>query len=42
VLCPSFYRAELIRNPNRWDRFLAALRARVIGLLGGPPRKASA
>ena len=20
VLCPSFYRVELIRNPTRWDR----------------------
>src|SRR5712691_3708711 len=35
VLCPSFYRAELIRNPNWWDRALAAWRYRVIGLLGG-------
>jgi indolepyruvate ferredoxin oxidoreductase alpha subunit len=35
VLCPSFYRAELIRNPSRWERFIAALRARVIGYLGG-------
>jgi indolepyruvate ferredoxin oxidoreductase alpha subunit len=31
VLCPSFYRAELITNPNRWDRFLARLRQAVIG-----------
>jgi indolepyruvate ferredoxin oxidoreductase alpha subunit len=38
VLCPSFYRAELTRNPNRWDRLLAALRARVIGLLSGPAK----
>ena len=22
VLCPSFYRAEIIRNPNWWDRAL--------------------
>jgi indolepyruvate ferredoxin oxidoreductase alpha subunit len=42
VLCPSFYRAELIRNPNRWDRMVAALRARIIGFLGGPVRKAPA
>jgi indolepyruvate ferredoxin oxidoreductase alpha subunit len=33
VLCPSFYRAELINNPSRWDRFLFRLRAAVIGLL---------
>jgi indolepyruvate ferredoxin oxidoreductase alpha subunit len=31
VLCPSFYRASIIDNPGRWDRFKAALRARVIG-----------
>jgi indolepyruvate ferredoxin oxidoreductase alpha subunit len=35
VLCPSFYRAELIRNPNWRDRAIAALRSRVIALLGG-------
>jgi indolepyruvate ferredoxin oxidoreductase alpha subunit len=35
VLCPSFYRAELIRNPTWWDRLVAALRRRVIGVLGG-------
>ena len=23
VLCPSFYRAELIYNPSRWDRLVA-------------------
>ena len=33
VLCPSFYRAELISNPGRWDRIKAAMRARVIGFL---------
>jgi indolepyruvate ferredoxin oxidoreductase alpha subunit len=26
VLCPSFYRAEVIHNPNAWDRFLLGLR----------------
>jgi indolepyruvate ferredoxin oxidoreductase, alpha subunit len=25
VLCPSFYRAEVIQNPNAWDRLLARL-----------------
>src|SRR5882672_5154677 len=35
VLCPSFYRAELIRNPNWWDRAVAAWRYRIIALLGG-------
>src|SRR5499425_786779 len=35
VLCPSFYRAELIRNPGWWDRTIAAWRHRVIAMLGG-------
>ena len=26
VLCPSFYRAEIIRNPSLWDRALFRLR----------------
>jgi indolepyruvate ferredoxin oxidoreductase alpha subunit len=26
VLCPSFYRAEVIQNPNLWDRFVAGVR----------------
>jgi indolepyruvate ferredoxin oxidoreductase, alpha subunit len=33
VLCPSFYRAELIHNPSRWDRFIGRLRLTVIGAL---------
>jgi indolepyruvate ferredoxin oxidoreductase alpha subunit len=33
VLCPSFYRAELIYNPSRWDRLIARIRASVIGAL---------
>jgi indolepyruvate ferredoxin oxidoreductase alpha subunit len=33
VLCPSFYRAELIYNPSRWDRLVNAVRAAVIGSL---------
>jgi indolepyruvate ferredoxin oxidoreductase, alpha subunit len=35
VLCPSFYRAEIVRNPNNWDRLLHALRRRVISLFSG-------
>ena len=31
VLCPSFYRAEVIRNPNWWDRTLFRVRRAVIG-----------
>ena len=33
VLCPSFYRAELLYNPSWWDRVLARVRAAVIGRL---------
>jgi len=33
VLCPSFYRADIIDNPNRLDRFMAGLRRAVIGFL---------
>jgi indolepyruvate ferredoxin oxidoreductase alpha subunit len=33
VLCPSFYRADIIYNPTGRDRFLARLRAGVIGAL---------
>jgi indolepyruvate ferredoxin oxidoreductase, alpha subunit len=35
VLCPSFYRAEIIRNPNAWDRARYNIRRRVIGWLSG-------
>ena len=35
VLCPSFYRADIIRNPSRWDRGLDRVRRTVIGWLGG-------
>jgi indolepyruvate ferredoxin oxidoreductase, alpha subunit len=40
VLCPSFYRAEIIRNPNWWDRALQRVRATIIG--GFAPRRAEA
>jgi indolepyruvate ferredoxin oxidoreductase alpha subunit len=33
VLCPSFYRAEIIYNPSRWDRVLHKVRSAVIGAL---------
>ena len=42
VLCPSFYRAELTRNPSWWDRMVAALRRRVIGILAGAVRESPA
>jgi indolepyruvate ferredoxin oxidoreductase, alpha subunit len=33
VLCPSFYRADVIVNPSAWDRFLHRLRSAVINVL---------
>jgi indolepyruvate ferredoxin oxidoreductase alpha subunit len=30
VLCPSFYRARIIQNPSRWDRWLDRLRRRFV------------
>ncbi|MBZ5758950.1 MULTISPECIES: indolepyruvate ferredoxin oxidoreductase subunit alpha [Rhizobium] len=40
ILCPSFYRADIIHNPTGWDRFLARMRSAVIGWLQAR-RKAS-
>lgn len=31
VLCPSFYKARIVSNPTRWDRFRQRLRDAVIG-----------
>ena len=42
VLCPSFYRAEIIRNPSWWDRVFHRVRQTVIGWLGGAPAEARA
>jgi indolepyruvate ferredoxin oxidoreductase alpha subunit len=38
VLCPSFYRADIVTNPHWWDRTLAAMRERAIGWLAGSRR----
>jgi indolepyruvate ferredoxin oxidoreductase alpha subunit len=35
VLCPSFYRAQIVSNPTRWDRLRQRLRSAVIGWLQG-------
>jgi indolepyruvate ferredoxin oxidoreductase alpha subunit len=35
VLCPSFYRAGIVSNPSRWDRFWRGVSDRVIGRLSG-------
>jgi indolepyruvate ferredoxin oxidoreductase alpha subunit len=33
VLCPSFYRADVVHNPSGWDRFWARLQGRAIAWL---------
>ncbi|HEY0297307.1 MAG TPA: indolepyruvate ferredoxin oxidoreductase subunit alpha [Bordetella sp.] len=33
VLCPSFYRADVVHNPTGWDRFAGRVRGAVIGYL---------
>jgi indolepyruvate ferredoxin oxidoreductase alpha subunit len=33
VLCPSFYRADIIHNPTWWDRVIHQMRGSVIGWL---------
>jgi indolepyruvate ferredoxin oxidoreductase alpha subunit len=33
VLCPSFFRAEIVQNPNILDRWVGRLRSRIIGWL---------
>ncbi len=33
VLCPSFYRADLVYNPNWWDKTSGRIRGTVIGFL---------
>ncbi len=35
VLCPSFYRAERVRNPGMFERAVDGMRKSVIGLLAG-------
>ena len=40
VLCPSFYRAEVIQNASAWDRLLHRVRRAVIALLA--PREVAA
>jgi indolepyruvate ferredoxin oxidoreductase, alpha subunit len=33
VLCPSFYRADVVHNPGRFEQFATRLRVRLIGFL---------
>jgi hypothetical protein len=35
VLCPSFYKADIVQNPSWWDRLLWKVRKTVIGALQG-------
>jgi indolepyruvate ferredoxin oxidoreductase alpha subunit len=39
VLCPSFYRADIVRNPTWWDRTLHRVRRTVIGWFAHVPEK---
>ena len=41
VLCPSFYRADIVSNPTRWDRELHRLRSKVIAWLRGAETSSS-
>lgn len=33
VLCPSFYRADVVHNPGKWDRFMETMRRKLIGFM---------
>ena len=33
VLCPSFYRAQIVSHPSRWERWRQGWRGRIIGAL---------
>ncbi|MCI3208684.1 MULTISPECIES: indolepyruvate ferredoxin oxidoreductase subunit alpha [Pandoraea] len=39
ILCPSFYKAEVIQNPTRWDRISAGFRNFVIDRMAGSARR---
>ena len=41
TLCPSFYRTEIVINPNAWDRLMRGVRRFIIGLLAPRARPAS-
>jgi indolepyruvate ferredoxin oxidoreductase alpha subunit len=42
VLCPSFYKAEIIQNPSRWDQFMNRMRSFFIDRLAGQDRRVPA
>ena len=31
ILCPSFYRADVVHNPTKWERSFARFRSGIIG-----------
>ena len=41
VLCPSFYRAEVVQNPGPWDRLIASVRATMTGFFMPKPATGS-
>jgi indolepyruvate ferredoxin oxidoreductase alpha subunit len=41
VLCPSFYRADIVQNPNAWDRWIDRQRRRVINWLQGLDKRSA-
>ena len=38
VLCPSFYKAEIVQNAPGWERWLQRLRGRLISMMAAEPR----
>jgi indolepyruvate ferredoxin oxidoreductase alpha subunit len=42
ILCPSFFRAEIVQNPNVWDRMLARFRNAVIAWMQGREARSTA
>ena len=42
VLCPSFYRADIVSNPGAWERFTSRIRQAVIGFLQTQDNRARA
>ncbi len=42
ILCPSFYRADIVHNPSRWEKRLHGWRARLIGWLARRREEAAA
>jgi indolepyruvate ferredoxin oxidoreductase alpha subunit len=42
VLCPSFYKAQIVSNPTRWTKaWLQRVRSAVIGICSGREARAA-